>query len=224
MGGPAWERCQANSNRREILDEPPTAREPRSNPAAVSLPRRHRRQRAAVAAPGADIGAATARRRDRDRSRTGRRPHRRDHRRRNRTPPRHLVLPRRRVCPGGRLLSRRPGLADRGADPRHGHLGRLPARPRAPVSGRRRRRPGRLPGPPANGTDPADVAFAGESAGGGLAVATLVNARDHGLPLPAAAYVMSPYADLTLAGTTMDIKRAADPLLSRDNLQARVPD
>jgi acetyl esterase/lipase len=74
------------------------------------------------------------------------------------------------------------------------------------------------------GTAPSDIAFAGESAGGGLAVATLVNARDHGLPLPAAAYVMSPYADLTLAGTTMDTKRAADPLLSRDNLQARVPD
>ena len=75
-----------------------------------------------------------------------------------------------------------------------------------------------------NGTTPADIAFAGESAGGGLAIATLVNARDHGLPLPAAAYVMSPYADLTLAGTTMDTKRAADPLLSRENLQARVPD
>jgi acetyl esterase/lipase len=74
------------------------------------------------------------------------------------------------------------------------------------------------------GTDPADIAFAGESAGGGLAVATLVNARDHGVPLPAAAFVMSPYADLTLAGATMDTKGAADPLLSRENLQARVPD
>ena len=74
------------------------------------------------------------------------------------------------------------------------------------------------------GTAPSDIAFAGESAGGGLAVATLVNARDHGLPLPAAAYLMSPYADLTLTGTTMDTKHAADPLLSRDNLQARVPD
>src|SRR6185312_15058655 len=74
------------------------------------------------------------------------------------------------------------------------------------------------------GTDPADVAFAGESAGGGLAVATLVNARDHGLPLPAAAFVMSPYADLTLAGTTMDTKSKADPLLSRENLQPRVTD
>src|ERR1017187_2963821 len=75
-----------------------------------------------------------------------------------------------------------------------------------------------------NGTAPSDIAFAGESAGGGLAIATLVNARDHGLPLPAAAFVMSPYADLTLAGTTMETRREADPLLSRENLQARVTD
>jgi monoterpene epsilon-lactone hydrolase len=74
------------------------------------------------------------------------------------------------------------------------------------------------------GTAPSDVVFAGESAGGGLAVATLVNARDHGLPLPAAAYVMSPYVDLTLAGGTIETKRAVDPLLSREALQARIPD
>jgi monoterpene epsilon-lactone hydrolase len=75
-----------------------------------------------------------------------------------------------------------------------------------------------------NGTAPSDIAFAGESAGGGLAVATLVNARDHGLPLPAAAFVMSPYADLTLAGTTMETKREVDPLMSREALQSRVTD
>jgi acetyl esterase/lipase len=75
-----------------------------------------------------------------------------------------------------------------------------------------------------NGTAPWDIAFAGESAGGGLAVATLVNARDHGLPLPAAALVMSPYADLTLTGTTMETKREVDPLMSREALQARVTD
>jgi acetyl esterase/lipase len=74
------------------------------------------------------------------------------------------------------------------------------------------------------GTAPSDIAFAGESAGGGLAIATLVNARDHGLPLPAAAFAMSPYADLTLAGTTMETKRDADPLLSPQALQARVSD
>jgi monoterpene epsilon-lactone hydrolase len=74
------------------------------------------------------------------------------------------------------------------------------------------------------GTDPGDIAFAGESAGGGLAVATLVNARDHGLPLPAAAFLMSPYADLTLAGASLEGKRDADPLLSPEALRARVPD
>ena len=76
----------------------------------------------------------------------------------------------------------------------------------------------------AGGTAPSDIAFAGESAGGGLAIATLVNARDHGLPLPAAALAMSPYVDLTLAGTTLETKRKADPLLSREALQFRIPD
>ena len=75
-----------------------------------------------------------------------------------------------------------------------------------------------------NGTAPSDIVFAGESAGGGLAIATLVNARDHELPQPAAAFVMSPYADLTLAGTTLETKGKADPLLSREALQARVAD
>jgi acetyl esterase/lipase len=75
-----------------------------------------------------------------------------------------------------------------------------------------------------NGIAPSDIVFAGESAGGGLAVATLVNARDHGLPLPAAAFVMSPYADLTLAGTTMETRRDVDPLLNPEALQARVAD
>jgi epsilon-lactone hydrolase len=75
-----------------------------------------------------------------------------------------------------------------------------------------------------DGTHPSDIVFAGESAGGGLAVATLVNARDHGLPLPAASLLMSPYVDLTLSGTTMDTRSEVDPLLSREALQARIPD
>jgi len=74
------------------------------------------------------------------------------------------------------------------------------------------------------GTAPSDIAFAGESAGGALAVATLVNARDHGLPLPAAAYVMSPYADLTLSGATMATKRDADPLFTPQAFPPRVAD
>jgi acetyl esterase/lipase len=75
-----------------------------------------------------------------------------------------------------------------------------------------------------SGVAPSDIAFAGESAGGGLAVATMVNARDRGLPLPAAALVMSPYVDLTLAGASMESRREVDPLLSPEALQARVPD
>ncbi len=75
-----------------------------------------------------------------------------------------------------------------------------------------------------DGIAPSDIAFAGESAGGGLAIATMVNARDHGLPLPATAFVMSPYVDLTLAGTTMETRRDVDPLLSRELLQDRVAD
>jgi epsilon-lactone hydrolase len=75
-----------------------------------------------------------------------------------------------------------------------------------------------------SGIAPTNIVFAGESAGGGLSIATLVNARDHGLPLPAAAFVMSPYADLTLAGATMETKRELDPLLSPEALRARVTD
>jgi monoterpene epsilon-lactone hydrolase len=75
-----------------------------------------------------------------------------------------------------------------------------------------------------NGVAASDVAFAGDSAGGGLAIATMVNARDHGLAMPAAAFLMSPYVDLTLAGATMETKRDVDPLLNRELLQPRVAD
>ncbi|HEV3169412.1 MAG TPA: alpha/beta hydrolase [Actinocrinis sp.] len=74
------------------------------------------------------------------------------------------------------------------------------------------------------GTAPSDIVFAGDSAGGGLAVATMVNARDHGLPLPAAALLMSPYVDLTLTGATMETKSGVDALLSRELLEPRVTD
>ena len=74
------------------------------------------------------------------------------------------------------------------------------------------------------GTPPSDIILAGDSAGGGLAITTLVDARDQGLPMPAAAYVLSPWADLTLAGASMDSKRKVDPLLSRELLEPAVAD
>ncbi len=57
-----------------------------------------------------------------------------------------------------------------------------------------------------------EPALAGDSAGGGLAVALLLAARDAGLPLPAAAYLMSPWVDLTLSGESLRTKEADDPI------------
>jgi len=71
------------------------------------------------------------------------------------------------------------------------------------------------------GQDPAETAFAGESAGGGLALAAMMAARDAGLPLPSAAVLMSPWADLTLAGASMTGKAAADPALTAAGLRRR---
>jgi monoterpene epsilon-lactone hydrolase len=76
----------------------------------------------------------------------------------------------------------------------------------------------------AQGVDPGQIAFAGESAGGGLAVAVLLALREAGTPLPSGAYVMSPYADLTLAGETLNQRAARDAVLNPAGLRARVPD
>jgi acetyl esterase/lipase len=76
----------------------------------------------------------------------------------------------------------------------------------------------------AQGIAPAQIALAGESAGGGLAVATLLALREAGVPLPSCGYLMSPYADLTLSGETLAAKREVDPILTPDGLRARVPD
>jgi acetyl esterase/lipase len=76
----------------------------------------------------------------------------------------------------------------------------------------------------AQGVAPGRIALAGESAGGGLAVVTLLALREAGLPLPSCAYVMSPYVDLTLSGETLAEKRDADPVLTPEGLRARVPD
>ncbi len=74
------------------------------------------------------------------------------------------------------------------------------------------------------GVDPAQIALAGESAGGGLAMALLLALREASLPLPSCAYLLSPYVDLTLSGETLAGKQAVDPLLTPDGLRARVPD
>ncbi len=57
----------------------------------------------------------------------------------------------------------------------------------------------------AQGVRPDDIVFAGDSAGAGLTLATLFQARELGLPLPAAAILLSPWADLGCNSTTLAV-------------------
>ncbi|MBV9516485.1 MAG: alpha/beta hydrolase [Hyphomicrobiales bacterium] len=70
----------------------------------------------------------------------------------------------------------------------------------------------------AQGVEPERIAIAGESAGGGLAVAALISMRDKGIPLPACAWLSSPWVDLELAGASMTAKAPVDPLIQRPYL------
>ena len=69
-----------------------------------------------------------------------------------------------------------------------------------------------------DGEDPAAVAFAGDSAGGGLAVTACLAARDAGLPVPAAIVAFSPGLDATRTGESMVTKAGIDPFFTREAL------
>ncbi|MDX3262172.1 alpha/beta hydrolase [Streptomyces sp. MI02-2A] len=70
-----------------------------------------------------------------------------------------------------------------------------------------------------SGEDPSAIAFAGDSAGGGLAVTTCLAARDAGLPLPAAIVAFSPGLDATRTGESMDTKQDIDPIFTREAVE-----
>lgn len=68
------------------------------------------------------------------------------------------------------------------------------------------------------GIQPERVVIGGDSAGGGLALATAMRARDEGLPAPAGLYLISPWSDLTLSGESYTTRAERDPMVTREGL------
>jgi acetyl esterase/lipase len=74
-----------------------------------------------------------------------------------------------------------------------------------------------------DGIAPDSLAIGGDSAGGGLTFATLVAARDKGLPMPAAAVTLSPWTDLAGTGRSMTTNAKADAMIRADQIGRIVP-
>lgn len=70
----------------------------------------------------------------------------------------------------------------------------------------------------ASGIRPENIVIGGDSAGGGLTVATLLSLRDAGDPLPAAAVLLSPYLDVTASGESATTRAARDPWFSAKDM------
>jgi acetyl esterase/lipase len=71
----------------------------------------------------------------------------------------------------------------------------------------------------AQGIPPQQIVIGGDSAGGGLALATMVWLREQAVELPAAGVLLSPWTDLALAGPSMQTRAELDPLCSQASLQ-----
>jgi monoterpene epsilon-lactone hydrolase len=69
------------------------------------------------------------------------------------------------------------------------------------------------------GIDAAHIAVGGDSAGANLSLALLNQLRADGEELPACAWLVSPWTDLTMSGPTMTTKDAVDPLMHKGYLQ-----
>jgi monoterpene epsilon-lactone hydrolase len=70
------------------------------------------------------------------------------------------------------------------------------------------------------GVDPSRLVIAGDSAGGGLTVASLVVLREAGEPLPTAGVCLSPWVDLECLGESMTAKAEVDPIVQREPILA----
>jgi len=66
------------------------------------------------------------------------------------------------------------------------------------------------------GYRPEHIAFVGDSAGGGLVMATLVTLKNQNRPLPGAAVCISPWVDLEMSGQSYIDRQSIDPMIDRE--------
>lgn len=71
----------------------------------------------------------------------------------------------------------------------------------------------------AQGIAPQKLILGGDSAGGGLTIATLVALRDAGLPLPKAAFALSPWTDLACTGASLTSNEATDAMFYAEGIR-----
>jgi acetyl esterase/lipase len=71
--------------------------------------------------------------------------------------------------------------------------------------------------------DPATLTIAGDSAGGGLAIAALCRLRDEGDRLPACAYLVSPFTDCSASGESITTNAHLDPMITLELMREIVP-
>jgi len=69
------------------------------------------------------------------------------------------------------------------------------------------------------GIAPEDLMVGGDSAGGGLATALLLKAREDGLQMPAGLYLLSPWLDMATTAPSYDKFGARDLIVSRDEIR-----
>ena len=74
------------------------------------------------------------------------------------------------------------------------------------------------------GLKPANIAFAGDSAGGNLALAAMLALREREQPLPVSAALMSPWTDMAATGASYVSRAAADPIHQRAMILALAKD
>ena len=70
------------------------------------------------------------------------------------------------------------------------------------------------------GYSSSELAIVGDSAGGGLALSTLINLREEGIPLPSSGVLISPWLDLSSSGNSIIKNESIDPIINKETLNS----